>query len=120
MAKKVDTPPEPYPSAPEHLSPKAQKIWSTIGPAKVRTDSRRVLFEQALTCLDGADQARTAIQVEGLISITKGTAVAHIHPLVKIELQHRAMFHKAWCALGLNAVVLVDPFNASQNREEIE
>ncbi len=111
-------PPEPYPNAPEHLSARAKAIWSAVGPAKVKTGARRVLFQAALESLDSADEARNAILAEGMTSRTETTGAVHVHPLVKIELQHRAMFHKSWCALGLNAITLIDPFKSSCYEKE--
>lgn len=99
--KKQAAPRAPYPPAPEHLSERSRGLWTELGPTRARSVGRRVLFEQALTALDSADDARRIVQAEGLISATKTTGALHVHPAAKIERESRQQFIKAWDLLGL-------------------
>ena len=48
-----------------------------------------------------ADEARRAIETEGLVTTTKTTGAVHVHPLVKVEREARAQFMKIWGELQL-------------------
>jgi len=105
MAKKPPQPlPDPYPTAPEHLSYRSKAIWAETGPERVKTPQRRTLFQAALESLDLADEARRAVLTDGLTSTTKSTGAVHVNPAAKVEIQARQQFARLWQMLGLSKV----------------
>jgi hypothetical protein len=56
------------------------------------------LIEEALRALDRADEAREAVDHDGLSFATTTTGTVHLHPLLKVEREQRALFAKLWSA----------------------
>lgn len=98
--KKVRQEP-PIPDPPEHLSERSKELWRTIVPLRIRSVGRVTLFRIALDCLDTADEARAAVDQQGLTTKTKTTGLMHPHPLLKIEKDSRSQFARLWKDLGL-------------------
>jgi len=46
--------------------------------------------------LDRADEAAALIRSEGPVSVTPGSKVVHVHPMVKAEREARQLFVKIW------------------------
>lgn len=59
------------------------------------------MLQVALESLDRADQASAEIQKHGMTSTTKTTGAIHVHPLVKVERESRALFAKLWGVMNL-------------------
>ncbi len=90
--------PDPRP-VPEGLSERSAKLWqAVVGPGT--PIGRAALIESALRSLDRADQARSELERAGLSVTTEGGMV-HLHPLLKIERDSRALFLSAWRSLRL-------------------
>lgn len=88
--------------APAGLSERSRALWHAHVPARAATPGRQALLEQALRSLDRADEARQAIAGEGMTTRTESTGALHVHPLTKIELQHRQLFSRLWIQLGFD------------------
>ena len=98
-------------SPPEHLSERSQKLWKEIVVIKrknIISPGRVVLLEQALTALDRADEAAEIVRKEGMITKTATTGAVHVHPMVKVERENRALFARLWKQLGLDFDVKID------------
>lgn len=96
MAKKQTIPEiPPTPEPPEHLSDRSKQIWSDV-TYRARSPGRFVLLQTALEALDRADEARAQVDKEGLTTTTKTTGAVHIHPLLKVERDNRALFARIW------------------------
>ncbi len=93
--------PEIAVDSPIGLSPKSEAIWRQIVPKRGRSIGRLILIEQGLKSLDRANEAAEVLKLEGLTSKTETTGAIHIHPLVKVERESRALFAKIWDQLGL-------------------
>lgn len=87
--------------APSHLSPRSQELWAAFVPRRVRSAGRRVLLEQALSALDRADQARDAVNAQGLTTATKTTGAIHINPAAKLERESRQQFARIMADMHL-------------------
>jgi hypothetical protein len=98
-----------YPDPPEGLSASSGKLWRTIGPARVDTPGRQVLFEEALRALDRANEARALVASEGLTSKTPATGAVHLNPTARLERDSRAQFSSLWTALGLHLGEIQEP-----------
>ena len=92
---------------PSHLSEDAQAIWRGV-IHRAQSPGRRVFVLQALEAWDRADQARRQIASEGLTTTTKSTGVVHVHPLVKVERDNRALFARLWKKLAFHFDPQVD------------
>jgi len=97
-----------YPEPPAHFSERSKTIWRTIGPTHVRSLGRQMYFQSALESLDRAEEARKLIEIEGLTSKTTSTGALHVHPLAKVEKEHRQLFCKLWDTLKLRFDPQVD------------
>ena len=96
---------------PAYLSDRSQQLWEDIVVTKRKhmiSPGRVVLLEQALTALDRADEARDVIKKEGMTTKTITTGAVHVHPLVKVERENRALFARLWKQLGLDFDARVD------------
>ena len=60
------------------------------------------MVTEALRALDRADQAAAILEAEGLTFTTATTGAVHVHPLLKVERESRAMFAKLWADLHLD------------------
>lgn len=87
---------------PTGLSDASRAIWRELVPGHVRQLGRRVLLEQALLALDRAAVCREVLAKEGLTIRNLGTRALHVHPLVAVEAQARALALQAFRVLGLN------------------
>lgn len=105
MGKRKIKPPE---NPPVHLSERAKDLWSKLVPRRARSPERVALLQAALEALDRADQAREAINREGLTTTTKTTGAVHIHPLARIEREARQQFARIWSDLSLQWTAGVD------------
>jgi phage terminase small subunit len=94
----------PYPEPPAHLSERSADLWRTLGPLRIDTIGRRLLFEQALRALDSAEAARAAIECDGRTFKTK-SGVVHSNPEVKLEIEARRQFASIWGALRLGETI---------------
>lgn len=88
------------PPPPDGLSDRSRDLWRAMVPAHAKTEGRFTLIEEALRALDRADQARAAVDLEGLTFTTETTKAVHIHPLVRVERESRQLFNKIWVELG--------------------
>lgn len=86
---------------PAHLSERAQEIWRGV-VYRVHSPGRVVMLQTALEALDRADEARQAVDREGLTVTTKTTGAVHVHPLLKVEKEQRALFSKLWLDMALH------------------
>jgi hypothetical protein len=59
------------------------------------------LVQTALEALDRMEAARLGIEREGMTAKTESTGALHVHPLVKVERESRALFLRCWEALKL-------------------
>lgn len=84
-----------YPGPPDHLSERARELWRQVIHG-ARSPGRQALLQTALEALDRADEAREVISREGLTTTTKTTGAVHIHPLLKVERENRALFARLW------------------------
>lgn len=101
MKKPLPLPPPPPPEPPEHLSDASKELYRMVVPRQARTGPRIAIIICALEARDRAEQARKAIEVEGMVSTTKVTGAMHIHPLLKVERECRAQFTALWLGMGL-------------------
>lgn len=100
--KNKPNPTDPQFVAPGHLSAASQKLWASVVPGRCASPERLAYLTVALEARDRADQCSELIAAEGLISTTKRSGVAHVHPATKLERENRQLFLKAWATLGLN------------------
>lgn len=98
MGRRKIRPPE---NPPAHFSERAKDLWSQLVPRRARSSERITLLQVALEALDRADQAREAINREGLTTTTKTTGAVHIHPLARVEREARQQFARIWAVLSL-------------------
>jgi hypothetical protein len=59
---------------------------------RAKSPGRLLVLEQCLRALDRADELRAVIDREGLTSTTRTTGAVHVHPLTKLEAEHRSLF----------------------------
>src|SRR5436190_901995 len=78
-------PPPSVPEPPGHLSDRSRALWLDVAGSRVKATPRLALLQTALESLDRADAAREKIAAEGMVTVTKGTGVAHLSPLVRAE-----------------------------------
>ncbi len=90
------------PEPPAGLSPKSEALWLSVAD-RARSPGRQALLAEALRALDRADQARTAVDAEGLTLTTPRSGVSHVNPLLLAEERFRRQFSAAWVALGLQS-----------------
>ncbi len=98
MKQRQHTSPEP----PGHLSDKAQTLWRELTATKVTNTARQALLLTALEALDRAEEARLAVRPSGMVSTTASTGAVHLHPLLKVERENKALFAKIWGQLRLD------------------
>jgi phage terminase small subunit len=87
---------------PSHLSERAAALWRDVVPRRAKSPGRLAMILAALEALDRADKARTAVDAEGMTTVTKSTGAVHIHPLLKIEREGRHQFTTLWSSLGFS------------------
>lgn len=88
---------------PAELSAAAQELWrQAVSRKGFDTLTRLATLRQALLAFDRAEQARLAVNADGMLTVTKRSGVAHLNPLLKVEKESRQAFMQAWEALGLN------------------
>jgi len=92
---------EQWPGPPEHLSERSKRLWQALVGTRVKSLGRLALFQSGLEALDRADAARSAVETQGLLSVTAKTGAVHVNPAVKIERESRAQFTRIWAALNL-------------------
>ena len=107
MAKRKEIAPELF-AAPVHLSTRSQELWRSLVPRRARSPERIALLTTGLEALDRSDAARTAIEQQGMVTVTESTKAIHINPLVKVEREGRALFSKIWAQLGLTWCIEID------------
>jgi hypothetical protein len=98
---KRDTRPVAYPPPPEGLSASSAAIWTAIGPTRVKSPERRVLFEEGLRALDRVAAARADITRDGLTIKNSDTGVKYAHPCARIERDALLALAAVWRALNL-------------------
>src|SRR5437867_11960339 len=86
--------------APEGLSERSRRVWEAE-TRRTKSAGRLLLLEQALRCLDRADDLRALVDIGGLTTTTERTGAVHVHPLVKVEQAERALAFKLARALNL-------------------
>jgi hypothetical protein len=97
------TSPKPPPPEPPHgLSERSLALWHAVVPARGSSPGRCALIEEALRALDRAEEARTLLAAEGMVTKTETTGAVHLHPLAKVERENRALFARLWCGMGLD------------------
>jgi phage terminase small subunit len=87
---------------PQHLSARAQSLWHAVVPSRARSPERLALLQVALESLDRADQARLAVEKNGMTTTTKTTGAVHLHPLLRVEREARQQFSRLWEQLNLS------------------
>lgn len=92
-----------YPDAPSHLSERAAGLWRTLGQKHARSPGRQELLRAALEALDRAEQARQAIERDGLTTTTEKTGAVHLHPAARVERESQQTFARFWHQLGIDA-----------------
>lgn len=85
----------------DHLSEKSKKIWKSVVPSDEKTLPRQVFILAALESLDRADSAMAVIEAEGMLLPAGEKGIAHVHPLLKVEKDSRALFAKLWSQLNM-------------------
>jgi hypothetical protein len=98
---KRDTRPVAYPSPPGGLSAASDTIWTTLGPTRVKSPERRVLFEQGLRALDRVTAAQAIISRDGPTLKNHDTGVMYAHPATRVEKDALFAAIAVWRALGL-------------------
>ena len=88
------------PPPPECLSDRSKDIWVRVVRRRF-SDGRLILLEQALLALDRAEEAREAVNHDGLLSVTRRSGVTHINPAARIERENRQLFARIWKSIGL-------------------
>ncbi len=86
---------------PAELSDASKALWVELVPTHVRRPARRVLLEQALLALDRAAACRAVLNKAGLTVTCLGSRTLHVHPLVAVEQQARALAVQTLRALDL-------------------
>ncbi len=99
---------QPAPEAPEHLSERAKALWAAVVPARAKSRERQALIVVALEALDLADECRAQVRAEGMTNKTKTTGAIHVHPLMKVEKDQRALFARVWGQLYLTWSPAID------------
>ena len=89
------------PTPPTDLREQYQELWNNYAH-RMKYPGKLVTFAQCLYALQRADQARKAIDDEGLTTTSKRGGMHHPNPLLRVELQNRQLFVKLWAQLGLN------------------
>jgi phage terminase small subunit len=89
------------PAPPTDLGEPYQELWNSYAH-RMKYPGKLVTFAQCLYALQRADQARKAIDEQGLTTTSKRGGMHHLNPLLRVELQNRQMFVKLWAQLGLN------------------
>jgi len=87
-------------SPPADLSEASQQLWSQLVPDRAKSQGRLTLIHEALRARDAADAAAEVLKREGMTTKTKTTGAVHLHPLVKVEKEQRALFVRCWRALS--------------------
>jgi phage terminase small subunit len=82
------------------LSARAQELWACV-VTRATALQRRAVVQAALEALDRAEQARAAVERDGMTTTTQTTGAVHLHPLLRVEREARAQFAKLWLDLGL-------------------
>jgi hypothetical protein len=95
------------PAMPVGLSERSGRVWQSER-RRSKSAGRLLLLEQCLRAIDRADELRAVIDREGLTSTTRTTGALHIHPLAKLETEHRSLFVKLARALRLEWQMDVD------------
>lgn len=85
------TEPLPLPDPPEHLSARSKELWRAV-IHRCKSPGRQALLAEALAALDRADEARRAIDAQGLTFTTGTTGAVHMNPLLKVEKDSRQLF----------------------------
>ena len=93
---------------PAHLSDRAKDLWRAVAGGREMSPGRLALFQTALECLDRADQARKAIDRDGLTFTTESTGAVHLNPIARIEKDSRSAFAKIWKTLGFDWHYAID------------
>lgn len=88
------------PTAPSGLSTRARRLWrAVVGEYELAASELEVL-NQALGCLDRADQAGAVVTAEGVTVLDRyGTPKAH--PAADVEARNRALFAAMVRQLGI-------------------
>jgi hypothetical protein len=98
---KRDTRPAAYPPPPEGLSAATAAIWTTLGPSRVKSPERRVLFELGLRALDRVTAAQATITRDGETLKNSDTGVKYAHPATRVEKDALFAVIACWRALSL-------------------
>jgi len=108
---------EPH-APPEHLSKRSQRLWRSLVPHRALSQGRLTLLRSALESLDRADEAREALDRDGLLlASTEKSKMSHLNPLVRVEKDSRAQFFAAWMRLGFQHEQRVDGYNLDRKRQ---
>ena len=89
------------PAPPSDLEQRYQELWNSYAH-RMKYPGKLVPFAQCLYALQRADQARKAIDEQGLTTTSKRGGMHHLNPLLRVELQNRQLSVKLWTQLGLN------------------
>jgi phage terminase small subunit len=96
------------PAPPNHLSQRAKAIWVELVKKDVVSAGRLALFQTALEALDRGDEARKAVDGEGLLVGTEEGKMRHANPLLKVERDCMTLFARIWGELHLGYLQGVD------------
>lgn len=103
------------PAAPRHLSPASRKIWEATVSTFELEAHHLALLNQALSCLDRAEQARAEIG-SGPLMVKSRLGEVKVHPLIVVERAARAQFGTLMKTLGLDVEAPTNPPVKSQLR----
>lgn len=92
------------PLPPEHLSPEAQALWTSLQEAyNLADDYGQLLLRTALESFDRAQGARETIARDGA-TVSDARGAARAHPLIAVERDARAAMVQALKALRIDVI----------------
>jgi phage terminase small subunit len=92
---------KPMPEPPEHLSERAQALWSELVLRRCDSTERRTLLLMALEDLDRIDALRELVAREGVFQKSTRSGLDRPHPAIRLEADARRRFIGAWRLLRL-------------------
>lgn len=91
----------PTPTAPDCLTPRAQRLWQAIIDDYDLPPSQLEMLRQALESLSRADRAACVVEEQGM-TVTDRYGCIRQHPMLDVELRNRATFARLMTLLKLH------------------